>query len=219
MNEVFETKFSRNAAAICLLTAPVFLLLFDFLNRIDAYSFAAYFLAEITVGLLLFSVLAIMQILRPKAEKAGYIGGAIALLGTLKGTTIFAINYLNAELVRSGLDAATMQTYLAAAEGIFEKILWFALPGPLFPLGLLILGIILLIKNSVSRIASIALIFSAILFPVGRFSGIFGFVLTSDILLLISFGYTGWQVLSSAFIANQDLKESPKSEFLKSEMA
>jgi len=206
MKEVFETKFSRNAAAICLLTAPIFLLSTDFLNQIEGFSFAAYFLAEITVGLLMFSVLAIMQILRLKAEKSGYMGGAIALLGTLKGTTIFAINYLNAELARSGLDAAAMQRYLTAAEGTFEKILWFALPGPLFPLGLLILGIVLLKTKSVSQIASIALIFCAIAFPVGRFSGVFGFVLVSDILLVISFCLIGWQVFNSTLVEQRQPK-------------
>ena len=207
MEDIFKSDFSRYGTAFCFISAPLMLLVVD-LFYLSGNHFATYISSEIAVGLLMFSVIALMLMLRPKAEKAGFIAGAIALLGTLKGTTIFAFYYLREELPKSGLDAATMQAFQTATESSYQTVLWLVFPGPLFPLGLLLLGIVLLKTGTVSRVASVALILGAIVFPVGRFSGILGFVFTSDVLLIVSFISIGWQVLNSSPLNQRSLSFS-----------
>jgi hypothetical protein len=90
------------------------------------------------------------------------------------------------------------ETYLATiaqyALGFNLLLFW---PGPLFPLSLLVLGVVLFNKKALPLWVSILLVLGAIAFPLSRIPRIEMIAHVSDVLLAIPLFFVGYQYLKS----------------------
>lgn len=109
-------------------------------------------------------------------------GVCFAFLGYL--TTIFNINH---------------SEYLSALENypVSSQLLLFS-TGPLFPLSMLILGVVMLFTKSIKPWVAVLLCLAAIAFPLSRISRNISIAHAADLLLMIPAIYAGLQLLKAA---------------------
>ena len=126
------------------------------------------------------------------------IGFLLALWGCISGATFgFAGVVLEAFHISH---AAYLQ---AAADHPLAFNLLLFWPGPLFPLSLLVLGIMLLRKRKIKRWAGILICLGTLAFPVSRILRIEGLAHLADLLLAVPLVYLGLQHL---FLAREKIK-------------
>jgi len=153
------------------------------------------FLAPLEMLLVVASAFALMQLLRARADKAGLIGGSLMIMGWAAGIRIIALGQLEALLATgiTGVPQDTLHRMFEAAPIVWKSIVPFGL---MYPIGLTILGVTLLITQPVPRWIGALMIFGGVLFPVGRIGGIFWAIAGSDLLLGGAFAALAWQVSS-----------------------
>ena len=151
------------------------------------------FSAPIHMACLIGAVFAIMQLLRPKADRTGLVGGTLAILGWAVGLRIMGLGQLEALLASgiTGMPADTLRKMFEAAPIVWVSIVPLGL---LFPIGLMTLGIALAVTNRIPRWIGVALALGGLLFPIGRIPAILSVYITTDLLLGVAFGAIAWQV-------------------------
>lgn len=207
MNNKSTNSFRKNLYAISLIIAPLLLLIGDTLMFAFNLHFAFYLLGKAALALFVFAIFVLIHLLRERTDRLGLIGGAIAIIGAISGTTLFSFTYFYNEILRSGFDAAMLQSVEQTIKQVYLIMVLFPLPGLFFPIGLLILSIGLFWKNAVPRWTAIALGLGAILFPMGRIPGILPISIVSDILFLLSMSYIGWRIFIRYEISKISIEE------------
>lgn len=153
------------------------------------------FLTLLLMPALVGSVIAITQLLRGKADRAGLIGGVMTIMGFTAGVRINVLGQLGALLQSgaSGLPADTLEKLLTGA-----PIVWVSIVpvGLLFPLGLITLGLAIAAVRPIPRFIGVLLAVGGVLFPVGRAVGEEWAFLACDLILAAAFAGIAWQVLA-----------------------
>ncbi len=209
MQNIFETKFSHNLSAICLIAAPLLLLTGSLTTLLSPQSFyVRYVFGKAGLAIFVFAVFVLVQMLRPQMEKLALISGGMAIIGAISGTTLYSFVYYADEMSNRGFDAATTQSLETLFRQVYMTMVLMPLPGLFFPLGLTILAVGLFVKKITPRPAAVILAIGAISFPFGRIPGNVTIFVVTDVLFTISLGFIGWQILSSSFAVQQNLNYS-----------
>ena len=153
------------------------------------------FAAPVQMALFIGSIGGITQLLRRRADRAGLIGAAMALMGWAVGIRIMALGQLESLLAIgvTGVPADTLEKMFAAAPLVWASIVPVGL---IFPLGLITLGITLFVTRPVSRWIGALLIAGGILFPLGRAVRLEWAIAACDLVLGLTFALIGWQILA-----------------------
>ena len=192
-------NFRKNLAAVSLIAAPALLLIGDLFGFGRDFYYARYFFCKAALAIFVFAILAIVHLLKPRADRLGLIGGGLAITGAISGTTLFSFVYLHDEMIAAaaaaGFDAGAMQSCEQIFRRVFSIMVHAPLPGLAFPIGLFTLSVGLSTTKIVPRWAAAALGLGAILFPVGRIPGILSVSIASDVFLVVSMCFIGWKTL------------------------
>ncbi|WP_338876524.1 hypothetical protein WBJ53_12830 [Spirosoma sp. SC4-14] len=121
------------------------------------------------------------------------LGLLVAIFGCISGNN-FGMRGIYADVFGISRQALLQQ---AAAHPVSFNITMF-MSGPLFPLSLLVLGIVFLRKKVVPVWVGVLLCLGAVAFPVSRISRIESVAHVADVLLFIPIAYLGWQLLTKS---------------------
>lgn len=197
MNTSPTNNLRKNIAGVCLVAAPLVLLAGDAAARLGTqWSFAHVFTAKLAFALFAPALLALMHLLRERADKTGLAGGGLALMGLLSGSAI--VTFWHTVRALSSLDfneSAVAAMGSAMENEVFGLTFLYPLAGVFFPLGLLVLSVGLFRARVAAPHVAAMLAVGAILFPVGRIGGSWAAIFASDIFLTAALGLIGWRIL------------------------
>jgi len=153
--------------------------------------FSSLLLMALFVG----SVVGITQLLRLRADVAGLIGAAMAVMGWTAGMRIGVLNQLNSLLTKgaANLPPDTLHKILDAAPIVWVSIVAVGL---FFPIGLITLGVSMLVVRPIPWWISVVFIAGAVLFPIGRALRYDWAILACDLILGAAFALIGWQLIT-----------------------
>lgn len=181
------------ALAVLFLTNPLTRLMYRGMKESTMVIAMRGFVAPLHMALLVASVFGIMQVLRPRADRMGLVGGALTVMGWAVGIRIIGLGQIEALLTSgvAGVPADALRKSFEAAPIVWRSMVPM---GILFPAGMITLGLTLLITRPIPRVIGAVLVMGGVLFPLGRI-GIFRWALApTDILLGIAFALIGWQI-------------------------
>jgi hypothetical protein len=190
----------RIIAGVSLIAAPLLLLAGD-LAEIGAGSTAAwYVMGKLAFAVFVPAILAIVHLLRARADRTGLAGGGLAIVGSMAGASIFTVAMVDRAMGGAAIDeSAARAVEQSLVDGrVFEYVIMYPLPGLAFPIGLLVLSVGLLRAKVVSPAAAVLLALGAILFPVGRIGDVAAAVVGSGAALTAGMGSIGLRVLGRA---------------------
>ena len=190
-------ELRRRLGAFCLFAAPLLMLAGDAL-RIGAGAERAWLITfKLSFALFVGAALAIVSMTSERADRAGLVGGALAVVGCLAGSGI-----LTATAVMSSFEAAALGEAAQRAvevsmtnRGVGEYVILYPLPGLAFPAGFLVLSYALRRARVVGPAAAAALALGALLFPVGRIGRVDAAVLASGAAMSLGMALVGWRLL------------------------
>jgi len=202
MNQPTDTNRRRILSGVCLALLAIFFLtnpLTGVVMRGTAKTTTAIalsgFTAPVQMALFIGAVLGITQLLRKRADRTGLTGAAFALMGWAVGIRILALGQLESLLAIgvTGVPADTLDKMFTAA-----PIVWLSIvpSGLMFPIGLIILGIALVVARPISRWIGALLIVGGILFPIGRAVRVIWAISACDVVLGVTFALIAWQILT-----------------------
>lgn len=153
------------------------------------------FAAPLHMACFVGAAFAIMQVLRPKADRAGLAGGALVILGWAVGIRILGLGQLEALLASgvTGLPADTLRKMFESAPIVWTSIVPLGL---LFPIGMMTLGIATMATGRMPRWIGAAMALGGLLFPVGRIGQIPWAFVACDVLFGVAFAMIAWQVFT-----------------------
>lgn len=187
----------RKIGGACLLAAPLLLLAGDALRAGAGMRYESLVLMKLSFAVFAAAVLALVHMLRERADRTGLVGGALALIGCVSASGIVTAAMIGLSLETSPLGEPTLRAVADAmqAGGVPTYLFLFPLPGLAFPAGLLVLSVGLLRSGVAPAPAAVLLALGALLFPFGRIPGIESAVLVSSVALAASLGWIGWRTL------------------------
>ena len=193
-------ELRRAGAAACLLGAPLLMLAGDALRVWAGAQHAWLVMFKLSFPLFVGAALAVVRLTSERADRAGLVGAALAVVGCLAGSGIVTANAVLAPVETAGLDATATQAIEAAmrASGVGGYVLLYPLPGLAFPVGFLVLAYALMRARVVSGAAAAALMLGALLFPVGRIGGFDWAVIGSGVGMSLGLGMTALRVLGTS---------------------
>lgn len=206
-------KFFKNVVTFSFFAAPLLLLasalIMPVVNGDEAEQLAAiaqapdrYYLFSllsfISSALLVPVLLGLVYMLRHRAPTLGNLGGTLALVGTLVSVGDAISQLFIWQMVAPGADRAQMTALLMRFDEAPGASVIFKIGGPSFVIGMVLLGIGLYRARAVPTWTAAGL-------PMGAFLNIAGFVVGSNVLviiscvvLLVSFGWIGRLVAESS---------------------
>lgn len=197
MNTSRGAGMRRRAAGVSLIAAPLLLLASSVYRFGLGRNFEWYATMKLSFFFFIVAALGLAHLLRGRADGSGLVGAALAIAGAVSGASLTTAVLLLSAVQDSGLDAAALQTVERALNqfGGYRAVVLCPLPGPLFPVGLLILAVALWRKRVVPAWAALTLAAGAVFFPAGRAAGVAWAFWVCDALLTLSMSYIGWRVL------------------------
>ncbi|HEY0172280.1 MAG TPA: hypothetical protein VGB98_14745 [Pyrinomonadaceae bacterium] len=194
------TEWRRAGAAACLLAAPLLMLAGDVLRVLGGAQRAWLVMAKLAFALFVGAALAAVRLTSERADRAGLVGGALAVVGCLAGSGILTANAVLGSIDTAGLDAAATGAVETALQtsGVGGFVLFYPLPGLAFPIGFLVLAYALRRARAVPGVAVAALALGALLFPVGRIGGFEWAVMGSGVGMSAGLGLVALRVLGTS---------------------
>ncbi|MEZ5426253.1 MAG: hypothetical protein R2747_08315 [Pyrinomonadaceae bacterium] len=197
MYDQTQTNLSRNLSSICLAGAPAGMFIGSLIMYLSPENyFVAYIFSKVGIGLFVFAIFAVVQMLRPHLEKTALIAGGMAILGAINGATLYSFGYFFRVMSHAGADQATTGAFERIFREVYLTVVQIPLPGIFFPLGLLILAVGLFRSKLVPAGVAVLLALAAISFPMGRIPANPLICLITDLLLTVSLGLIAWQTLN-----------------------
>ena len=165
------------------------------------------FAAPLHMLCLVASVIAIVQLLRHRADRIGLVGGALTVIGWSAGIRIMALGQVES-MLQSGIGGVAPDTLGKMFEA--APVVWVSIVpvGILFPSGLTTLGLTLLAVGPLPRWIGAAMVLGAVLFPIGRIGQLTWAVVSCDLVLGLVFAVVAWHILTRPAL----WKASPVSE-------
>ena len=187
----------RKIGGVCLLAAPLILLAGDWMRAGAGLRYESLVLMKLSFAVFAAAVLALIHMLRERADRTGLFGGALALVGCVSASGIVTAAMIGWSIESAALGEPVGRAVEGAmqAGGVPTFLFLFPLPGLAFPAGLLVLSAGLLRAKAAPVPAALLLALGALLFPFGRIPGIESVVLVSSVALAASLGWIGWRTL------------------------
>ena len=197
MREETAAEIRRRGAAVCLFAAPVLMLAGDALHYWTGAQRAWLVMLKLAFALFVGAALGVVALTRGRADGAGLLGGALAVVGCLAGSGIVTAGAIFQSFNAAGLVEATRRTVGAAlmSGDVRAYLFLYPLPGLAFPAGFLVLAYALLRARAASPAAALLVALGAILFPIGRIGGIEAAVMGSGIALTLGMSLVALRLL------------------------
>ena len=197
MREETAAEVKRRGAAVCLFAAPVLMLAGDALRYWAGAQRAWLVMLKLALALFVGAALGMVGLTRGRADGAGLLGSALAVVGCLAGTGIITANAIFHSVDAAGLDEAATRAFEAAMikSNMGAHLFLYPLPGLAFPAGFLVLAYALLRSRAVSPVAALLVALGAMLFPVGRIGGIEAAVLGSGLAFTLGMALTALRLV------------------------
>jgi hypothetical protein len=191
------TELRRRGAAVCLLAAPLLLLAGDALRIWAGAERAWLVMVKLSFALFVGAALAVVHLASARADRAGLVGGALAVVGCLAGSGIVTANAIYRSVNGAGLSEPAMRAVEDAfrRDDVWSYLFLYPLPGLAFPAGFLVLAFALRRARVGSLLAAGALALGALLFPVGRIGGFEWAVLCSGVGMSVGLALVALRVL------------------------
>jgi len=156
-------ELEKKVGGFCLILAPFFFTLSTFFWQNGEYGVAAATLIIFSMFFWIPALAALFSLIKNEMPRYSVWGLWIAVFGCISGVCFAFLGYL------STVFNISHQQYIRdlSAYPVSSQLLLFG-SGPLFPLSILILGIILIVKRSVPLWTGILFCAGAILFPLSR---------------------------------------------------
>src|SRR5215207_1351550 len=125
----------RRGAAACLLAAPALMLAGDALRYWAGMEWAWLVMCKLAFALFVGAALGLVGLTRGRADGAGLVGGALAVVGCLAGSGIVTANALIQSFDAAALGEAAERAVEASMmkSGVGAYVLLYPLPGLAFP--------------------------------------------------------------------------------------
>lgn len=187
----------RRGAAVCLFAAPALMLAGDALHYWAGAQRAWLVMFKLSFALFVGAALGLVGLTRGRADGAGLVGGALAVVGCLAGSGIITANAIFQSFDAAALGEAAERAVEASMmkSGVGTYILFYPLPGIAFPAGFLVLAYALLRSRAVSTTAAVLVALGALLFPVGRIGDIEAAVIGSGLAFTLGMSLTALRLL------------------------
>jgi hypothetical protein len=188
------SSLRKNLAGLSLVAAPLLLIAGDSLNGMPAFFTPRYILVKAGLGLFVGAALALMHLLRGRADRAGLVCGGMTIFGAVSGAALVTMAFTAWQLDANGMSPAVEASFRSS----FIAAVWYPFPGILFPLGLVTLGITLFVTRAIPRAAAVMIALGGLFFPLGRIPDRQVFELISGGLLLAGMGPVGVRFLRAS---------------------
>jgi hypothetical protein len=187
----------RRGAALCLLAAPALMLAGDVLRYWAGAQHAWLVMFKLSFALFVGAALGMVGLTRGRADGAGLLGGALAVVGCLAGVGILTANAVLGPVEAAGLDEAATRAVEVSMmrSGVGGYVFLYPLPGLAFPAGFLVLAYALRRSRAASTTAALLVGLGALLFPVGRIGGVEAAVMGSGLALTLGMSLTALRLL------------------------
>lgn len=189
--------FRKNLAALALIGAPLILVACDLIHGIESLQTVRYVLGKGAMAIFAFAPLALLHLLRGRADRAGIIGAALTMIGAMGGTSLFTFILLGHEM-EAGLDPSVVSQIESVFRSVYQTAVWYPLPGLFFPLGLVTLGVALFVTRATTRLEASLIAVGGALFPAGRIPDAQAIELVSGVLMLLGMGSVGLRLLRAS---------------------
>lgn len=201
MREQTADEIKRRGAALCLFGAPALMLAGDALRHWAGMEWAWLVMFKLAFPLFVGAALGLVSLTRGRADGAGLLGGALAVVGCLAGSGIVTAHAVLGPVESAGLDEAATRAVEAAMmkSGVGGYVLLYPLPGLAFPAGFLVLAYALLRSRAASAAAAPLVALGALLFPVGRIGGVEAAVIGSGLALTLGMSLTALRLLGAGW--------------------
>jgi hypothetical protein len=174
---------NRKLGALCLLLGPLLMLLADGARALGGEGVFWAWSVGIWISFFFFigAILALVDLLAPRVHRTALAVGAASLLGLMTAATMQGV-------FRSAQVSSAFAAEIAAGPPS-PLMLTSIAPGILFPLSLVVFGLLLGGTRTAGWLVSLALVAGGVLFPLGRFIiGEIWINVGSDVLMLIALG-------------------------------
>lgn len=190
-------EIRRRGAAACLFAAPALMLAGDALHYWAGARRAWLVMFKLSFAFFVGAALGLVALTRGRADGAGLLGGAVAVVGCLAGSGIVTANAVLQSFDAAALGEAAERAVEASMmrEGVGGLMLLYPLPGLAFPLGFLVLAYALRRARAASAAAALLVALGALLFPVGRIGGVQWAVIGSGLALTLGMSLTALRLL------------------------
>jgi hypothetical protein len=187
----------RRGAAACLIAAPALMLAGDALRYWAGAQHAWLVMVKLSFALFVGAALALVGLTRGRADGAGLLGGALAVVGCLAGSGILTATAIFQSFDAAALGEAAERAVEASMtkSGVGAYILFYPLPGLAFPIGFLVLAYALRRSRAASPAAAPLVALGALLFPVGRIGGVEAAVMGSGLALTLGMSLAALRLL------------------------
>lgn len=192
-HDALSTERRRRLGALCLAAAPL-VLLASTATRFLGTRFAWTTLVTLWVLLAYGAILALVHLLRERADRLGLVGGILCFIGLTTAAGMMAVYRLGAVLEVTSPDDLAVLSRAFASEPLLRLTI-FA-PGLSYPLGLLVLSVALRRARLLPTVLAMALAVGAVLFPIGRIAQVDAALLASDLLTAATLLYLSRRVLT-----------------------
>ncbi|MCB0606888.1 MAG: hypothetical protein H6562_18700 [Lewinellaceae bacterium] len=177
-----NTKLQQTIWGFSLVLAPLFIAIAQFFWRNGVVTTSAGVLQVLSFTCWIFAFQGMFHQLKAELPRYAVLGFVVAVYACIGGNN-FGVDGIYSEAM--GLETLDAGSQLHAQIGV-PTIVYLFLPGILFPLSLLVLGIQLLRKKKVSRLAGALLCIGAVCFPLSRMPRIDLLAHIDNVLLLAS---------------------------------
>ena len=189
----------RRGAAACLLAAPALMLAGDALHYWAGAQRAWLVMFKLSFAFFVGAALGLVGLTRGRADGAGLLGGALAVVGCLAGSGIVTANALIQSFDAAALGEAAERAVEASMmkSGVGGYVLLYPLPGLAFPAGFLVLAYALWRSRAAPAAAALLVALGALLFPVGRIGGVEAAVMGSGLALTLGMSLTALRLFDA----------------------
>lgn len=186
-----ETRFAEKTVwGLCLIIAPAIMAVSSFFWQNGRYNVTGGTLVVIDTLFLIPAFIALFSFVKPVYPRYAAWGQLVAILGCIAGANFgFADFYAQAFNIPHQTYLNTLANYPVAANLLLFQT------GPLVPLSLLVLGVVLLRLRAVDTWVAVLLCAGAIMFPLSRIARNGALAHISDALWLVPLAYTGIKML------------------------
>ena len=186
------THLLLRIAGVCSILAPSVMLAADSVLLLTGWRFEWTIILWIAFVLFVPAIFGLTYLLASRGSRLAVVGGASAFFGCMVGASMQAIFRVYAVLDEIG----SSQT-VSLLQSTPKLTATYRMIGGFFPLGLLILAACLYRARVVNPLVPLSLAIGAILFPIGRVTGLMVAMIGSDLLLTAAFVIIGIRLLSA----------------------
>ena len=225
MTRSHPSRFPKTAAAACMITSPLLLLasaaVSPPLKSSEGAQLAAiahhpdrdyWFILLGLVGTILLvpAVLGLMHMLRERAPGWGYIGGSLALVGTLLGLVDWGSELVKWQMASPAADRAQMTALLKRFDDTAGSALPLQLSGFAVLVGLVLLAVALYRTRAVPSWTAFGLATGIVLNLAGYVANSVALLTISSAVLLAALGWIGRTVLAEPDADWEHTPEPPR---------